>query len=226
MHAEQRALEIDPAHAYSWLALGSMQQDLDRLDEAVWCMRKAVEAERGSGKGRTPGSGCPLAECLRRLGRLDEARAECMAALETIEQGDHGHRDVFRCHALIILGRIALDQGDREGAQAAFTQAVAHARGRNLMSAGGHLLVNALAGLARATSDTHSLEEALQLFEKREGYDFGFMAMMGHDSFTLAELAATARALGLEEQAQALDGRAREATLRWRGPPAGVEASA
>jgi len=226
IQAEQRALEIDPVHAYSWLALGSMQHDLDRLDEAVWCMRKAVESEGASGKGRTPGSGCPLAECLRRLGRLDEARAECMAALEIIEQGDHPHRDVFRCQALIILGRTALDQEDREGAQAAFAQAVAHARGRHRMSAGGHLLVNALAGFARATSDTHSFEEALQLFDKREGYDFGFMAMMGHESFTLAELAAAARALGLKGQAQALDERAREATIRWRGPPAGVEASA
>jgi hypothetical protein len=94
------------------------------------------------------------------------------------------------------------------------------------MSAGGHLLVNALAGFARATSDARSFGEALQLLEKREGYDFGFMAMMGHESFTLAELAATARALGLKEQAHGLDERAREATIRWRGPPVGVEASA
>ncbi|HEY7513313.1 MAG TPA: hypothetical protein VIC87_02495, partial [Vicinamibacteria bacterium] len=76
---------------------------------------------------------------------------------------------------LCALGRTALEQGDTAAAHAAFSQAASHLRGRPRGLGGGFLLVQALAGLARSGGGAPSYEEALRLFEDRQGYDFSFM---------------------------------------------------
>src|SRR5262249_49142005 len=120
------------------------------------------------------------------------------------------YRDSFRATGLCIIGRTALDQGEPDSAEAAFRQAVLHLRGRPLTRAGGSLLVQALAGLARAGAGPEPLEEALHLFERRAGGRYDWSMLAGDDD-TLFELARAASSLGREEQARDLMSRAIDA---------------
>ena len=98
--------------------------------------------------------------------------AACLAGIEAAERSDHMYRDTFRAISLCALGRTALDQGDTAAAHAAFTQVIAHIKGRERTLGGGHLLVQALAGLARAGDGPQALAEARHLFEHRERFNF------------------------------------------------------
>ncbi|HKD18728.1 MAG TPA: protein kinase [Thermoanaerobaculia bacterium] len=197
----QRALEIDPLHGWSWLGLGWSHYDLDAGSEAVWCFEKALELERLGGPHPTVGAAGYLGECLRRLGRLDEARRRCLEGLADVERSDNMYRDSFRAICLCALGRTALDQGDREGARASFAQALAHLHGRPRGLGGGQLVVQALAGLARATEQRELFDEARALFQARRGYDFSALWTCT-DDVSRIELARTAAAI---EQPGAMD---------------------
>ncbi len=159
----QRAVELDPRHAFGWLALGWTHLDLGHAPEARWCLEKAVAVEGETTSGPTSGVAGYLGECLRRSGELDAARAACLRGLEAVERSDNMYRDTFRGVCLCALGRTALEQGDTEAAHAAFTQAVAHLRGRPRALGGGHLLVQALAGLARLDGERPLAEGARAL---------------------------------------------------------------
>src|SRR5690606_19810338 len=138
---------------------------------------------------------------LRRLGRLDEARQAAFDGLDAAERSDHAYRDTFRAYALSVIGRVALDQRQREAAEAAFQQVLAQTRGRPEPRATGHLAVQALCGLARATGRPTYLDEAALLFESRETFNFTqFYGVLEAD--TLAELARTAQALGRDAEAR------------------------
>jgi serine/threonine protein kinase/tetratricopeptide (TPR) repeat protein len=187
----QSCLALDPGHGFSWLGLGWSHLELGRHDEAVWCLRKAVELET-EGRGPTAGAGGFLAEALRRNGDLEGARRAALQGLATSERTDHMFRDTFRGISLVSLGRTALEQGDLDAANAAFHQTVLHIRGRPRALGGGHLLTQALAGLARA-GDASVLDEALTLFEGRAGYDFSWLWCCQED-VTHLELARAARA--------------------------------
>ena len=160
----QRTVQLDPLHGFAWLALGWSHLELGHAAEAQWCLEKAVALEGQQGKGPTSGAACYLGECLRRLGELDRARARCLEGLATVERSDFMYRDTFRGVGLCALGRTAVEQRDVPAAGAAFAQAVAHLRGRPRSLGGGHLLVQALAGLARAGSGDAPYDEALALF--------------------------------------------------------------
>jgi hypothetical protein len=86
-------------------------------------------------------------------------------------------------------------QADRDGAQAAFTQAVFHLRGRFQARSGGQVLVRALASLAQAGTGAEPFEEALQLFTTRQDYRFDFFPGCTDDG-ALLELHRAARTLG------------------------------
>ena len=105
------------------------------------------------------------------------------------------YRDSFRGICLCALGRTALDQGDAEGARASFTQALAHLHGRPRGLGGGQLIVQALAGLARATNQRGFFDEAQELFRSRSGYDFSALWTCT-DALSRVELARTAAAFG------------------------------
>ena len=152
--------------------------------------------------GPTSGVAGYLGECLRRSGELDAARTACLRGLDAVERSDNMYRDTFRGVSLCALGRIALEQGDQEAAHAAFTQAVAHLRGRPRALGGGHLLVQALAGLARLDGEKRFVE-ALDLFTRREGHDFSFMWACS-DDVTLLELSRAAAAVGRPSESAAL----------------------
>ena len=196
-----------PRHAFAWLALGWTHLEQGRPAEARWCLEKAVALEGETPIGPTAGVAGYLGECLRRSGDLEGARAACLRGLEAVEKSDNMYRDTFRGVGLCALGRTALEQGDVEAAHAAFTQAVTHLRGRPRALGGGHLLVQALAGLSRAGDGGSALEEALALFANRQGFSFDMMWCCDEGT-TLLELSRAAAAAGRSEEAAELRERA------------------
>jgi serine/threonine protein kinase/Tfp pilus assembly protein PilF len=190
----QRAVETDEQHGWSWLALGLAHMLVGAYSDSRWSLEKAVATERKHQQSPTAGVSGYLGECLRRAGDPASARAACLEGLEAVERSDHMYRDSFRANCLCALGRAALDQGDTAAARAAFSQAIAHLRGRPKALAGGHLLVQALAGLSRSGAGSPPLEEAIRLFEKRQ--EFNFCWLFGcSDAETAAEISAAAATL-------------------------------
>jgi len=169
--------------------------------------------EGESGMGPTAGVGCYLGECLRRIGELEKARARCLEGLASAEKSDNMYRDTFRGIGLCALGRTAVEQKDAPAAQAAFSQAVLHLRGRPRSLGGGHLLVQALAGLSRAGGGSGPFEEGLALWRARTGHDFSFMWAC-NDDVTLFELSRAAAAIGRASEAADLFEKARAAGSR------------
>jgi tetratricopeptide (TPR) repeat protein len=176
--------------------------DLGNFRESRWCLEKALELEK-TPQGETAGVEGHLGECLRRAGELAEARERSLAGIEAIEKSDHVYRDTFRGVFLCSLGRTALQQEDTEAARAAFNQAVLHLRGRSRARAGGHPFVQGLCGLAQTDRDEGAFEEALDVFRRREDFDFSFMYCCV-DDVTLLELARAAKSLGKIELARQL----------------------
>jgi TolB-like protein len=148
-----------PAFGFAWVGLGWAHQELGRSVEAQWSFNRAIALE-SLGFHATAGAACYLAESLRREGRLDEARAQCMSGLAAVERTDHMYRDTFRALCLIVLGRVALDRDDPEAARAAFVQAALHLEGRPRTLGGGSLACQAEAGRAAADRDPEALRAA------------------------------------------------------------------
>ena len=171
----QRAVKREPPHGFAWVALGSAHQVLGNMNECLWCVERAIALESVPGAAPTAGASGFLGECLRLAERLDEARAASLAGVEAAERSDHMYRDSFRAISLCSLGRTALDQGDQAAAHAAFTQVVAHIRGRERTLGGGFLMVQALAGLARAGDGSAPLAEARRLYEQRDRFNFSIL---------------------------------------------------
>ena len=146
---------------------------------------RAAALERSS-PGQCVGCAMFEAECLRRMRRVQDARAACFAGLDEIEQTDHIYRDSNRVCALLILSRIALDQADAAAAHAACTQAVAHLQGRPRTLGGGWLMIRALAGLARSGGGEEPYGEATALFERRDRYNFSWLPLLSQDAALLA----------------------------------------
>jgi len=205
----QRAVELEPLHGFAWLALGSSHGSLGRFDEARWCLERAMALERTPDTAPTAGAGAHLAEVLRLSGDPAGAREACFAALDLIERSDHMYRDSFRGMALCALGRAALDQEDTAAAAAAFRQAAAHVHGRARTLGGGYLLVQALAGLARAGDGAAHLDEAVRLFERRDRFNFSKMWTCT-DDVALLEIGRAGLALSREDGMRWIE-RAREA---------------
>ena len=152
----------------------------------------------------TPGVTAYLGECLRISGRLAEARHACLTGLEDVERSDHMYRDSFRAVALCSLARTAFDAGDPAPAAAALRQVVTHLNGRPRTLGGGFLMVQALAGIARADHDPRRLDEAHELFRRRDRFNFAILWTCG-DEATLVDLGRSAVALGRTEGATLLD---------------------
>ena len=206
----QRAVNLDARAGMLWLGLGAAHLCLQQPAEARYSFGRARDLEGESGRFATAGAEAYVAEVFRLEGQLDEARAHALKGLESVERSDHAYRDTFRAHALVVLGRTALDQGDLEAARAAFGQVRAQAHGRPRTRSCGHLVVRALAGLAVANADPRLLEEACRLYDARETYNFEpFYGALEHES--LSELGRSALALDRPGQARELFARARDA---------------
>lgn len=77
------AVDVDPTLAEAWYALGNMNGDLNLLPAAVACWRKGLEHAPHDGKMWSN-----LGHRLYGLGRLDEARAATLRAIDTdLESG-------------------------------------------------------------------------------------------------------------------------------------------
>jgi len=193
----RRAIEITPTHAFAWMVLGHVHTTLENFSAAHWCFEQAAALEHPGAAGPAVGVAAYVAECLRREGRFDEARDACMTALDATQRSDHMYRDTIRGLALCCLARTAFDQGDAPAARAALWQVLGHVRGRDRMLGGGHLVVQALAGLARAGDGPATYEEATRLWETRRGFDFS-LGFACDDATTITALAHAAIALGLQ----------------------------
>jgi tetratricopeptide (TPR) repeat protein len=205
----QRAIELGPQAGFNWLGLGWAHVWLGNMVEAKWTLKKTLELEQSTGHS-TAGAAGYFAECLRRSGDLEAARAQCLEGLVRVEASDHMYRDIFRGFSLAVLARTALDQGDLPAAQVATRQAVALFRGRPRALGSGFLVVQALAMLARAGGGEKPYEEAVRLLETRADFDFTWFYGCSDDT-TLPELARAAAALGRPEEARAHRERARAA---------------
>lgn len=206
----QRAVERDERRGMWWLALGTAHACLGHHREALHSFTRAQQLEAIRSRFNTAGAAAYAGEILRRLRRLDEAKAAGFAGLEAAERSDHAYRDTFRAHALNVIGRTALDQRNVDAAEAAFQQVLAQARGRPQPRGCGNLVVQALCGLARATARLEHLDEAARLFQTRATFNFsGFYGALDADA--LLELALAAGALGRHSDAAAFLVRARQA---------------
>ena len=208
----REAVGTGRSYTFAWLGLGWAYGEIDQTDEALWCIGKAIEDERNGEPGASPGAGGHAAECLRRRGDLDAARRSALEGLALSEQTDHMYRDTFRGVCLVSLGRTALRQGDIDAARAAFQQAVLLFRGRPRALGGGHMLVQALAGLAQSGSGAALLEEAMTLEESRSGFNFNWLWCCQPEISHL-ELARAANVLGRKDLARTYLKRARDAGL-------------
>jgi tetratricopeptide (TPR) repeat protein len=204
----QQAVAIDPLHGLSWWLLGSMHFALVRYVEASACFERCARVNTLPGAATMRGVEGYWAECLRRLGRLEEARVKALAGLDDIERSDFMFRDTNRVVCLLALGRTAADQGDTHGASAAFQQAIRHIKGRPRTLAGGTLLVQALAGLARINRDAAAYDEACTRDARRDELDFSWLCMCD-DTVTGVDLAVAARALERQPDADRFLERAR-----------------
>ena len=205
----QKAVTLDPLHGFAWCGLGSAHFGLGRMDEARWCVERAVALEGAPGAAATAGVSALLGECLRVSGDLPGARQAALQGIDAAERSDHMYRDSYRGVGLCVLARAALDQGDAPAACAALHQLLAHIAGRPRTLGGGHLAVQAMAGLARAGEGRDWFDQALRLFTVRDRYNFSLMWTCT-DDVTLVELA---RAAASVQDASAADllRRAREA---------------
>jgi len=209
----QRALDLDSRSGMAWLALGVTHLCLERLDQARYAFTRARETEAHPARYPCAGAAAYVGEVMRLEGQAAAARAHALAGIESAERSDHAYRDTFRAYALVVFGRSALDEGDRAAARAAFQQVLSQGRGRPRTRSCGHLVVEALAGLARTDHDANQFAEACSLFEGRTMFNFEpFFGML--DDLTLFDLACTAGTLGFHDEAHTLHHRACEAGSR------------
>jgi tetratricopeptide (TPR) repeat protein len=210
----RRSVELEPRNAMGWLALGCDHLMLLDLVEAERALTRCLPLECDpAARFLTAGAAGFLAETLRIAGRLNEARRRAAEGIEAAEASDHPYRDTFRAYGLCVLGRTALQQGDVDGARAAYGQVIAQLRGRTRPRSCGHLMVQALAGLGRVGGDAGAFAEALHLFEARHTWNFEHFNGCLPD-IDLLELARAAHALGREAEAAALLARAHAAGAR------------
>ncbi len=83
----QRAVELEPTLSYPIWALACLHTQLGNYNEALWAFQRTAAVDLAAGEiAQWPGYGGFHGECLRRVGRLDEARAHCLAALEALKR--------------------------------------------------------------------------------------------------------------------------------------------
>ena len=161
----QRAVELDPRHGSRGSRWAGRHLDLGRQAEALLVPRKSRRARGRVGDGpdrRSRGLSRRVPAPLRRS-RASAARLP-PRVLEAVERSDNMYRDTFRGVCLVRARPDRARAGRRDAAHAAFTQAVAHLRGRPRALGGGHL---ARPGARRALASgrrTGALDEALVLF--------------------------------------------------------------
>ena len=139
-------------------------------------------------------------------GELDAARTLCLESMELIESRDHFVRAAGRVTALLVLGRVATDQGDREAARAALDQCLGLAQANSFLA---HAKIQALCASSRATGDAKAYELACDEFQCGDPARFPWGGWSS-DQRTLLELARTAQTLARDEECGEFERLARE----------------
>jgi serine/threonine-protein kinase len=198
----QRAIALDPKFGSAWWGMACIYTSLGRYLEALSCFERCALLVDIADARPFPGVQAYWAECLRLMGRLQEAREKALEGLDVIERTDYMYRDTNRVFALVTLGRTAIAQGDAPAAVAAFEQAGEHVNGRPRTLAGGTLLVRAEAGLAQVTRDTRLYQAACHRMSRRTAFNYTWLWLCD-DYLTWAMLADVAHALGRHDDARA-----------------------
>jgi len=209
---EQESVKLFPKWGWGFGCLAWCHLAAGNPTAARWAAERCLEVRDDPGSAPYPFGFMLLAEVQRRAGELDAARESVMSGLDEVERSDSVFRDTGRATMLCALGRVALDQLDLAAARAAFDQGVAHMRGRSHGIAGGHNMVQMLAGQTRAGAGPAPLEEALELLERRDGFNFSW-TLVASSEVSLSELARAAAVLGRDRQARDLREQARKAGL-------------
>jgi serine/threonine protein kinase/Flp pilus assembly protein TadD len=205
---QQRAIRLQPRAPFVMGNLGWNHLEIGNLEAAHWAVRSAYESEKQLASMGWSGSGSFLAEFLRRTGRLDEARALCVEALDLVEQRDHMTRVMGRLQCLLILGRVALDQGEIETARTAFLQTLSQVENRTFAVGAGHILITCLAGLTRAGEGEDHYQRARDTYAQPGTLNMTW-GLVACDQNTLLELARTASYLGRSDEVNDFEKRAR-----------------
>ena len=83
----QRAVELEPTLSYPIWALACLHTQLGNYNEALWAFQRTAAVDLAAGEiAQWPGYGGFHGECLRRVGRLDEARAHCLPLWRTLKR--------------------------------------------------------------------------------------------------------------------------------------------
>ena len=205
----QRAAQLEPGLPFVLIVIGMAHMELGDLDSALWSLGEAETAELRSGNWGWSGAALAVAECLRRMGRLEEARERCMVALDRLEQSDFIFRNSSRVGGLNQLGRILIDLGDLDAAGVAFSQAETSVRAIPGGVAKGHLFVQSLAGRARSGEGAEPFEEALRAYGDKS-MDFSWGSGNAAHGETLFQLTLAAEKVGHLDHARELLQAARE----------------
>ena len=178
-----------------WWSLGCRYTSIGRYDEALSCFDRCARLEGRPGTQPVLGIQAYWAECLRRIGRVADARAKCLEGLDAVERSDFIFRDSIRVYALVTLARIAIAQDDAAGARAALGQAIEHVQGRPRTLAGGTMWVWSHALLAVVEQDPGAFRQAADRFERRDQLDFSWLNLCDEyeTCAILAESAAAVR---------------------------------
>jgi tetratricopeptide (TPR) repeat protein len=115
------ALEKDPRHFHAQLQLGETLLELGHVDKAITELEKAYDLDRNATRLPLARALVARARNLQRVGDDDAALAICARALE-VSPGEKSAQEI-KDGIWIRRGNAAMEQGDLDGALAAYQQA-------------------------------------------------------------------------------------------------------
>jgi tetratricopeptide (TPR) repeat protein len=218
----ERVAELAPRYAAAPQIRGSILLACGRYEAAERAFARAAEIER-SGEfdmARFVGGTALEGRAAFRLGRFDRAAERLDEGLRLAGEIDHVYSAATRAQARVWTGDLLLRRQGAAEALRAYRGASEEISTSPRSLGMGWVRLRAMLGLARAfraltmqREASRSLAEAVELLERREGYDFACI-WEGGEAELRAELAAVHAAAGRRDEA--LDELERAVAGGWR----------